>query len=301
MGNALRAARTGLVLLGLAGTVTVPAAPKNAPSQQLNWWIGEFNYLKRVPKEPNAPPNDQPVRLSPEMVRQDLSAMRLGPDEFLFGGDEINGLVMPICQALALAGPDEDLIALSTSTRSKKIFATRSGLTARLFVKAGRLNVILHDARLAFYDRYLGTKAVPDFKFGSRYEQSPVEMSCPGADQVRGDWLAFPVVLEAKAPEIKAMAAAPAAAMAPAAAVPAAAAAPAVPAPAAVPVPAAAAPAAAPAAALAAAPAAAPAPKDQTFFEQQQQRLRYLKRMHDDGLISDAEYNKKRQEIIDAL
>jgi hypothetical protein len=115
--------------------------------------------------------------------------------------------------------------------------------------------------------------------------ETPVDLNCLGAEKVRGNWLTFPVVLETKAPQEEAMAAA-AAAPAPAAAAPAAAAVP-VPAPAPVP---------------AAAPAtAAQGVKDQAFFEQQQQRLRSLKRMHDDGLITDAEFDKKRQEIIDGL
>jgi hypothetical protein len=275
----------GLVLLGLAGAVSVPAAAQKAPRQQLAWYLGQFNYLKRVAKEPNAPANDQPIRLSPNMVRQDLSAMRLGKDEPLFSKDEVRGLAMPICQALAQAGPDEDLIVLSTDTHSGKIFASRTAVTARLFVKGGRLNVILRDARFQFYERFLGTNEEPDFRFGSRNVETPVDLNCLGAEKVRGNWLTFPVVLETKAPQEEAMAAA-AAAPAPAAAAPAAAAVP-VPAPAPVP---------------AAAPAtAAQGVKDQAFFEQQQQRLRSLKRMHDDGLITDAEFDKKRQEIIDGL
>jgi len=269
------------VAVALAGAMAAPAKP---PKQQVNWWIGQFNYLKRVTKEPNAPANDQPVKLSPDMVRQDLMAVRLGPKDFLFGNDEINGLVGPICAALAQAGPNEDLIVLSTSSHSHSILPNRTAITARLFVKDGQLNLILHDARFAFYDRYLATNEVPDFHYGSRTEPSQVQLECLGAGQVRGDWLTFPVVLEVPKTQEKAMAFGTAL-PAPAAA--------AVPVPAPVPV---SAPAPAPA------PVAAPAPaKDQAYYEQQQQRLRALKRMHDDGLITDDEFNAKRKELLEGL
>ena len=287
MSNLMRVARTALVAVALAGAMAAPAKP---PRQQVNWWIGQLNYLKRVTKEPNAPANDQPVRLSPDMVRQDLMAVRLGHQESLFAMDEINGLVGPICAALAQAGPNEDLIVLSTSSRSRSLLHQRTAITARLFVKDGQLNLILHDARLAFYDRYLATNQVPDFQYGSRTEASPVQLECLGAGQVRGDWLTFPVVLEVPKTQEKAMAFGTAL-PAPAAAMPA-------PAPAA-----AAAPVAAPTPAPAvtpAAPAAAPA-KDQAYYEQQQQRLRALKRMHDDGLITDDEFNAKRKELLEGL
>lgn len=92
---------------------------------------------------------------------------------------------------------------------------------------------------------------------------------------------------------------------------PAVAAAPAVvpvaaPAPAQAPSPAApaavvAAPVPAPAAPAAVAPSAAAKPRDAAFYEEQEQRLRTLKRLHDAKLISDAEYEAKRREILGAL
>jgi hypothetical protein len=41
--------------------------------------------------------------------------------------------------------------------------------------------------------------------------------------------------------------------------------------------------------------------KDKAFFDQQQERLRGLKRMRDENLISEEEYQQKRQAIIDTL
>ena len=76
------------------------------------------------------------------------------------------------------------------------------------------------------------------------------------------------------------------------------------------PLPAAPAAAAAPKALRAplAAPTAGPAPqaaparqRDAAFYEEQEQRLRALKRLRDGGLITEDEYQKKRREVLDQL
>ena len=282
MWDSVRVVRTGLILLGLAGSTFAPAAPKKGPAPQVNWWITQFTYVKRVGKEPSAPANDQPVDIAPEMVGRDLEAIRLNEEDSLFTKDEVRELVMPICEAFAQARPGEDLILLSTRARGGGILAPRTGITARLFIKEGRLNLILHDARLAFMDRYLGTHVLPDFKYGSRTEPSTAEMFCLGAEKVRNDWLTFPVILAAPVATAKALA--PAQAMAPAPA-PAAA-----PAPVVVPAP-------------APLPAAEPESKipDGGLYDEQQQRLRGLKRLLDEKLITEEEYQQKRKEILQTL
>jgi hypothetical protein len=50
-----------------------------------------------------------------------------------------------------------------------------------------------------------------------------------------------------------------------------------------------------------AATASAPRPRDAAFLEEQENRLRTLKRLRDAGLITEEEYQRKRKEIIDAL
>ncbi|WP_425257220.1 glucodextranase DOMON-like domain-containing protein [Rubrivivax sp. RP6-9] len=56
-----------------------------------------------------------------------------------------------------------------------------------------------------------------------------------------------------------------------------------------------------PAAPAAAPPAAPAAPRGAAFYEEQEQRLRALKRLRDNGLISEDEYQAKRREILGAL
>ena len=56
-----------------------------------------------------------------------------------------------------------------------------------------------------------------------------------------------------------------------------------------------------PVAPAAAPPAAPAAPRSAAFYEEQEQRLRTLKRLRDGGLISEDEYQAKRREILGAL
>jgi hypothetical protein len=63
-------------------------------------------------------------------------------------------------------------------------------------------------------------------------------------------------------------------------------------------------PAAAPAAAAATPvqPAAAPGrARDPAFYDEQEQRLRTLKRLRDNNLISEDEYQQKRREVLQQL
>ncbi|MFN3295254.1 SHOCT domain-containing protein, partial [Caldimonas sp.] len=47
--------------------------------------------------------------------------------------------------------------------------------------------------------------------------------------------------------------------------------------------------------------AAAPARRDERFYEEQEQRLRGLQRLRDQGLITDEEFQRKRREILQLL
>jgi hypothetical protein len=46
---------------------------------------------------------------------------------------------------------------------------------------------------------------------------------------------------------------------------------------------------------------APPRPRDAAFFEEQEYRLRALKRLRDIGLISEEEYLQKRREVLGQL
>jgi hypothetical protein len=276
--------------------VLAPTAVWAATTDQTMWKIGSFTWVKRVPAETAAPANAQPAKLGPEALQSTLSAVQArddGKDVPLFGKDELKDLSTALSEAFALAQPGEDLVLLSTSKHSSGFMAgfleRATALTARLFVRDGALNLIVHDARLDFMDRYLIENLEPRFTYGSRKTPSAALLQAPQATRLRPDWLAFPLPAPAPPPAVPA----PPIAVAP-------------PLPVAAPVPAAApastaapAPAATPAPAPAAAPKAAPA--EDSAYEAKAQRLRTLKRLRDENLLTEAEYQEKREAILKTL
>jgi len=261
----------------LLGTALVMASAQVAAlasePDQTQWRLANFTWLKLVPAEPGAPANAHPATFSDEALVAALGPVQAtveGQSVPLFAKDELKGLARPLREALALAKPGDDLILLSTFKRGGGFMEMPVGLTARLFVADGALHLIVHDARLTFMDRYSADRTLPTFVYGSRAAASGVTLEAPHATRRRADWLSFPL---APAP---APAAAPVSAPAPA------------PAPAVTPV---------------AAPPKAPTPaaRDEAFYEAQAQRLRALKKLRDENLLSEAEYQAKRDAILKTL
>jgi Short C-terminal domain len=313
MGSIARTARS--LLLALAAVTLAEPAPagvldflfgKSAEKQPEKppartgrrvWQLGDFTEIRLAKAEAGAPANAHPINLSPEAIRALLGGIRTpvasGGDEPLFGVSELADLVESIHLALAASLPDEDVLMVSTSRRGGGLLTAPTSITARLFVSGDRLNVIVHDDRFEFFGLYRGAGTLPTFVFGSRTNPSLVNMRRAGATARRADWLEIPFSAVNTAIEVPGGASQPAAtAAAPAAA--ATAAAPAAPAPAA---------AAAPAAAVTPVqPAAAPGrPRDAAFYDEQEQRLRTLKRLRDNNLISEDEYQQKRREVLQQL
>ena len=281
--------------------VLAPAGLRAAePTQQTHWDLGAFSYLKLVPAEPGAAPNAQPAKASAEALQALLGAVRAtvaGKAIALFYPDELKKLAPALSEALALARPDQDVLLASTSRRGH-YFQRAEGITARLFVADGALNLLVHDARLAFMDAWVDEDTLPTFVFGSRKAAAQSQLQAPEARSLRPDWLALP--LPPAAP-VAASATAPPPVPLPvpvpvtAPAAPAVAIEPAVPS--AVPAPAAATPEATPA------PEAAPAPPtaEEAAYQAKAERLRTLKRLRDEHLISEAEYQAKREALLKAL
>lgn len=239
---------------------------------QRQWQPANFTWVKRVPAEAGAPANDQPVRLAKETLAAALASVRTpvdGKDAPLFAKDEVPVLAKILGEAFALAKPDEDLILLSTFRRGGGFMAAAQGITARLFVKGGALNLIVHDARQDFMDRYLVEGARPTFTYGSRTAASQVALEAPGATRLRGDWLALSLAASQAESLVPASAPVPGATPAPQ---------PPVPTPAATPTPA--------------------GPRDAAFYEAQTERLRALKKLRDENLITEAEYQARREAIL---
>lgn len=272
-------ARAG-VMDFLFGSKKAAAEPAAADPSRRRWRIGEFTAIQLAAKEPGAPANEHPQALHPEGLRQQLALIRTpvkGGMQPLFAADELSELAEPLAQALAVAGPGDDVLLLSTARRGEGVLGTPLGITARLFVQGGQLNLLVHDARLDFVNAYIGSRIPPQFDFGSRARAGAAKVESAAAASRRGDWLALPIAVAAK-PQAAPLAA-----------------------PAAAPIPLMQAAPAAAASAPAAAPSPATRPRDTAFYEEQAQRLRGIKLLRDQGAISEEEYQQKRREILSAL
>ncbi len=246
-------------------------AKKSAASGRQVWQISDYSTLQLVARESGGPANQQPWQVEPEALRAMLATAQLetkgGVYKPLFAADELSALVPSLVEALGQAQPDQDIAVVSTARHGDNTFLALSAVTARMFVADGQLNLIVRDGRFDFYDTARGTGVAPHFTVGSRTRPGSAHLRGATAANVRADWLTMSTT---PVP-------APTAAPAPA------------PAPAANP------PAATPPVARPAAPSLPPVGGDA------EQRLKTLKRLFDQGLITAEEYQRKRQEIIQSL
>jgi hypothetical protein len=274
--------------------VLVPPGLRADDADQARWNLGTFSWVKRAPSEPGAAPNAQPARLSADELQALLAPVRAtveGKAISLFDKSELKELASALSEAFALARPGEDLLLLSTSRRGR-YYQRAEGLTARLFVQGGTLNLIVHDARLAFMDRWLEETTLPTFVYGSRNEASETQLQAPQARRLRPDWLAFPLALQ---PPLPTAPSTPVAAPVPAMVIaPPLAGSPQTPA-----TPSTATPTLAPA--PEGPPKGTPSAGDDAAYEAKAQRLRTLKRLREDNLISEAEYQARREAILKTL
>jgi hypothetical protein len=277
---------------GRSGTAPVM---KGTTGRQL-WRLSDYTTVELVAREPGAPDNQHPWPVDAETLHswlQQITVLRGGKQRPLFAGDELDKISPAIAEALANARPDQDLALVSSAHHEDNSFFAISAVTARLFVVDGHLNLIVHDARVDFYDAARGSGMAPHFTSGSRTSEGTWPVTSAGATNKRADWLVLGVAAPAPAP-----APAPVPAPMPATAAPAA--------PIAAPTPALAPAVVAPVAPTTAAPAApvvAPvtAPPAPAAASDAEQRLLTIKRLYDKGLLTKSEYEKKRAEIIKGL
>ncbi|WP_341676536.1 SHOCT domain-containing protein [Niveibacterium sp. SC-1] len=264
----------GLLGFSDTGNVEYWTGHKDKP---MKW--GEWDYIsfeRRKGAEAGAP-SSHPATVGEQQVASLLAAVRIGPEKAgqpakpLFTEDEINRLAPAIAAGLAVATPEEDIVFLTSGRRDFKELFGRMANAARVFVADGQFNIIvgtqLSDALMSVRP---GTKAFLDLSTGSRAKLAKdVHLATVSGGQLkREDWVVLPLGLQA-APVTAATPVTPATAVA------------------------------APAAATAA-PAAADAESD-AFFKKQSARLKGLKSMRDQGLISEEEFQAKRAEILQGL
>jgi hypothetical protein len=244
-------------------------AVKVDPAQR-SWRIGEFTTVQVVPAEAGAAPNQHPARVTADALRWQLGGIRVtlgGSSVALFAADEINDFAEPLAQALAVAGPGDDVLLVSSSRRGASFLTDVTAVTARLFVHDDKLQLIVRDARAAFVKEYINSNKAPKFSHGSRANASAVVLSNSSAASRRGDWLALGLTLPGAAPALVAAPVTAAATVAPTAA---------------------------------AAPATA-APALEPLQTEAEHRLATLKRLRDRGLISEEEFQEKRKEVLKQL
>ena len=191
-----------LALMLVFGSLPAIAGPGDT---RRTWDLAPFSWIKRIPAEKGAPPNGQPLRVDAAALVQALGAVNFtsGPgEEPLFEPAELASLGKALSEALSLAEPGEDLELLSTSRRGTGLFSQSPSVTARVFVEAGKLNIIVHDARLNLLDQYYLEFKMPKYQCGSRATAGTVVLKTAGGELRRADWVILP--LEARAPSVMA-------------------------------------------------------------------------------------------------
>ena len=202
-------ALTALLLLA-------PAALRAEAPHRTVWDLMRFTWVRLERREPGTPPNAHPAAIHPGALRGLLEGVDLvTPEgvERLFTADELAHVCGPLAEALSLASKDEDAVLFSTFRHSGGIFTGGLTVTARLFVQAGKLQVIVRETRLDYAAPAMAETDPPRPGYGSRAEQGPAVLRVRQGELVRPDWLAFPIALlaaPAPAPQPAARPAAPA-------------------------------------------------------------------------------------------
>lgn len=243
------------------------------PTKKLTWGDWEFVRLEKR-DDGRSTGNQHPVQLNPDAVAATLERVQVKPYKEvlpLFAEEEIKKLAPAIASALAKAGPDQDLVFILNGQHGiLGPLAPVASNVGRAFFADGRLNLLLGMTHSDFIaESTQGTRQAPKLEYGSRTRESSraqiVGVTEGDAKLLRKDWIALTV------PSIAAPAPAAGRAVAGAAA-----------------------------GAAVAAPVAADPGMD-PHYRKQESRLKAIQRLKDQGLITEAEFQQKRTEILKDL
>ncbi len=145
------------------------------------WNHADHGYVLIVKAEDSARlPNDQPIGFTPEQVGAALSGIKVkrgtGEPKLLFTEEALKDISKPLSDALAKAGPREDIIFAVTGRQSEELVSLilhRVVTTGRLFYKDGRLNLILGLIKANYQGQFDATGILRPYIPGSR--NGPVE------------------------------------------------------------------------------------------------------------------------------
>ena len=249
-----------------------------SPDDTMKW--GEWDFLRIDTRGAQAQPSAQPVQLTADQVATALAGIKIQgfkQTNTLFSEDEVRRFAPAIAIGLAKANAYQDLIFVSTGQHSwSGLMAPLLSNSGRIFFADGRLNLILGSAHVDFLaDLRQGSRQAPKFDFGSRGTRAQ-KVNILGVEKgeakiIREDWIAISIdsvaapaiVPAASANPIDRNRISPVQQAQPAA-------------------------------------QAAPAAED-PFYGKQEARLRALKRMRDQGLITDEEFQQKRADVLKNL
>jgi len=253
------------------------------PTSSIKW--GEWDRMKlerRTGKDRGAP-NQQPVKVSEAAIVQALSSIQVdigkGPEP-LFVDAELKTIAPAISAMLTVARPNEDIYFVSTGEHKRGSFKNQLTNVGRLFYVDGKLNVMLGMALKDVNAQHQATGQLdgPTFDFGRRDVATKgftlAGVSKGDAQIMRNDWIAVAAEGTAIAAGTTPARGRTGEAQANAAA--------------------AAGGGVATGAAVGGAASADPVSK-------QENRFKALQRLKDQGLITDAEFQKKREELLKEL
>jgi len=296
----MRSAKTGpthagarglLQALFCAGCLAAAAAPtqaRNDASTNTVVWEGEQDQWVRLePRDQrSAPANEHPVQVSASVLTGVLATLSVTEDEqtqSVFNPDESAQLGDALSRALAQATPEQDVTfrIVGTNPLAGKVKSVRVN-SGRVFQQGGKLNVIFGDVHAKMKKKTLYGQVEEDFSKprpasrSSSKKHDWILVLPQGAElqPSRDDWVAF-----------ESSQLATVAAQTPA-------------------VPAAAPSTGAPVLSTPSAGAIAPPPATPSALSPEadmERRLRTLKDLHDQGLITDEAYRAKIEEILSAL
>jgi hypothetical protein len=253
-----------------------PRAGDTLRNKQRVWKVGEYTAVVLQAADAGSAPNRQPVRLNPDTLRNRLAGVEFRSDDRtlpLFSADELKDIVPTLVQALTMAGPGDDLLLLSTARRESGLIGLPMSITARLFMADGQLNLIVDSARQDTLSLFRAARMPPKLNFGSRatasLQSGAVALSSRSGQFKRADWLQLPVI---EASDRDAPMTVPGSALL-----------------------------APPAPAGQASQAPATGSRDNSFYEEQARRLKGLQSLRDQGLLTEAELQDKRREILQGL
>lgn len=138
----------------------------------------QFKNVLLVKREAGSEANSHPQRLSTGVVSAALRSVQItrggGVAEDLFdkeASNEINELSGMLVEALALAGPDEDVLFHFPQTQRNALLAENLMLNGRVFVRNQQLHIIFGEMRDYYEGMWLRAKLLRKFKVPSRAAQ----------------------------------------------------------------------------------------------------------------------------------